>query len=80
MSIQKQLDDERRQQSKLAHEIHQLQQQLAEAKNGLMAAARLGDQLELNQLTIERLNNESKLNEALFSFFLFFSFVFFWVL
>lgn len=37
-----------------------LQTQLEEAKNGLMAAARLGDQLELNQHTIDRLNNESK--------------------
>lgn len=64
-SIRTQLDGERKQQSRLAQEIQQLQQQLAEAKNGLMAAARLGDQLELNQLTIERLNNESKFNEVL---------------
>mgnify|MGYP002655313849 CR=1 FL=1 len=59
-NILKQLDDERKNQAKLTTEIHHLQQQLQEAKNGLMAAARLSDQLELNQLTIERLNNESK--------------------
>lgn len=64
--IQKELENERGLQSKLSIEIHQLQQQLQEAKNGLMAAARLSDQLELNQHTIERLNNESKF-ERLFS-------------
>lgn len=47
-------------QVKLHGEINQLQVQLQEAKNGLMAAARLSDQLELNQLTIDKLNNESK--------------------
>lgn len=58
--IQKELEKEKAQQTKLSNEINQLQQQLQEAKNGLMAAARLSDQLELNQHTIERLNNESK--------------------
>jgi thyroid receptor-interacting protein 11 len=59
-TIQKELNDEKAKQSKFNTEIQQLQQQLQEAKNGLMAAARLSDQLELNQHTIERLNNESK--------------------
>lgn len=59
-SFQKELDTEKAQQLKLTRDIQQLQQQLQEAKNGLMAAARLSDQLEFNQHTIERLNNESK--------------------
>ncbi|CRL06307.1 CLUMA_CG019087, isoform A [Clunio marinus] len=57
-TIQKELDDEKVKQVRLANEIQNLQQQLQEAKNGLMAAARLSDQMELNQHTIERLNNE----------------------
>lgn len=66
--IHKELESERAQQSKLLNDIHQLQQQLQEAKNGLMAAARLSDQLELNQHTIERLNNESKFKQFFFHF------------
>lgn len=65
-AIQKELEKEKAQQTKLFNEIHQLQQQLQEAKNGLMAAARLSDQLELNQHTIERLNNESKFKNFVF--------------
>ncbi|KAG5672479.1 hypothetical protein PVAND_002606 [Polypedilum vanderplanki] len=57
-ALQKELDNERLIQMKLSGEINQLQAQLQEAKNGLMAAARLNDQLELNQLTIDKLNNE----------------------
>lgn len=60
-SIQKELENEKARQQKLSDEIKQLNEQLREASNGLMAAARLSDQLELNQHTIERLNNESKL-------------------
>lgn len=52
--------NERNRQMKLGADINQLQAQLQEAKNGLMAAARLSDQLELSQLTIDKLNNESK--------------------
>lgn len=59
-ALHKQLDSEKAKQVKLHGEINQLQVQLQEAKNGLMAAARLSDQLELNQLTIDKLNNESK--------------------
>lgn len=61
VAIQKELEREKDQKAKLSIDILQLQQQLQEAKTGLMAAARLSDQLELNQHTIERLNNESKL-------------------
>ena len=43
----------------MSQDINQLQQQLQEAKNGLLAAARLNDQLEMNQMTIQRLNSES---------------------
>jgi hypothetical protein len=66
-TIQKELDTERAKQSRLSAETHQLKQQLQEAKNGLMAAARLSDQLELNQHTIERFNNESKFGAFLVS-------------
>lgn len=59
-ALQKKLESERMHQRKLHVDISQLQAQLLEAKNGLMAAARLSDQLELNQLTIDKLNNESK--------------------
>lgn len=59
-SLHKELESERKNQRKLHNDISQLQSQLQEAKNGLMAAARLSDQLELNQLTIDKLNNESK--------------------
>lgn len=61
VATQKELAREKDQKAKLSIDILQLQQQLQEAKTGLMAAARLSDQLELNQHTIERLNNESKL-------------------
>lgn len=59
-TLHKELEAERNNQKKLHNDISQLQSQLQEAKNGLMAAARLSDQLELNQLTIDKLNNESK--------------------
>lgn len=65
-ALQKELDNERGNQARLGSEIGQLQAQLREAKNGLMAAARLNDQLELNQLTIDKLNNESKLFYPIF--------------
>ncbi|CAO1435322.1 unnamed protein product [Diamesa hyperborea] len=54
----KELNDEKFKQSKMSQDINQLQQQLQEAKNGLLAAARLNDQLEMNQMTIQRLNSE----------------------
>lgn len=37
-----------------------LQQQLTEAKNGLLAAARISDQLEISQVTIAQLKEECK--------------------
>lgn len=67
-ALQKQLENEKTKQVKLCSEMNQLQTQLQEAKNGLMAAARLSDQLELNQLTIDKLNNESKFFKTLFMF------------
>lgn len=60
--IIKELNDEKLKQSKMSQDINQLQQQLQEAKNGLLAAARLNDQLEMNQMTIQRLNSESMYN------------------
>lgn len=66
-AIKRELENEKARQQKLSDEIKQLNEQLREASNGLMAAARLSDQLELNQHTIERLNNESKLKRILSS-------------
>lgn len=68
MKLQKELHDERNRQQSLSMEIQQLRQQLHEAKNGLLAAARINDQLELNQMTIEKLKNESKITKRQFSF------------
>lgn len=65
-TLQRELKEENEKQQKLQNDIHQLNQQLQEAKNGLMAATRLSDQLELNQLTIERLNSDSKCSDKPF--------------
>lgn len=59
-TLQREIQADHQQHEKLKSEIQQLNLQLQEAKNGLMAASRLSDQLELNQLTIDRLNNDSK--------------------
>lgn len=67
--ILKELNDEKFKQSKMSQDINQLQQQLQEAKNGLLAAARLNDQLEMNQMTIQRLNSESMYNFMLWCLF-----------
>lgn len=55
--LQQQLDKE----SQLKLEIQQLQQQLADANQGLSAASRLSDQLESSQQTINVLREEGKL-------------------
>lgn len=44
----------------LSTEIQNLQHQLAEAKNGLLAASRISDQLEMSQITITTLKTECK--------------------
>ncbi|XP_011202395.3 thyroid receptor-interacting protein 11 isoform X1 [Bactrocera dorsalis] len=57
-SIRKELQQEQQKQAQLQAEIGALQQQLSEAKQGLCAAARLGDQLEGCQRTIAVLREE----------------------
>ncbi|XP_018792957.1 PREDICTED: thyroid receptor-interacting protein 11 isoform X2 [Bactrocera latifrons] len=57
-SIRKELQREQQKQAQLQAEIGALQQQLGEAKQGLCAAARLGDQLEACQRTIAVLREE----------------------
>ncbi|XP_054728651.1 thyroid receptor-interacting protein 11 isoform X2 [Anastrepha obliqua] len=57
-SIRKELQQEQAKQTQLQAEIGALQQQLAEAKQGLCAAARLSDQLEACQRTIAMLREE----------------------
>ncbi|XP_036318023.1 thyroid receptor-interacting protein 11 [Rhagoletis pomonella] len=56
--IRKELQQEQEKQAQLQAEIGVLQQQLAEAKQGLCAAARLSDQLEACQRTIAELREE----------------------
>ena len=41
-------------------EINSLKQQLNDAKNGLLAAARISDQLEISQVTSATLKEERK--------------------
>lgn len=58
--IRKELDSEKMKQNNLMKEMQLLQQQLTEAKNGLLAAARISDQLEISQVTIAQLKEECK--------------------
>ncbi|XP_058451955.1 thyroid receptor-interacting protein 11 [Malaya genurostris] len=57
-SIRKELEQCHTQEANLKADIRQLQQQLADAKNGLLAAARISDQLEIAQVTVAGLKNE----------------------
>lgn len=54
------LKNEKLKQTELRNEIQNLQTQLSEAKNGLLAASRISDQLEMSQITITTLKNECK--------------------
>lgn len=56
---------ERKKQTQLANEILSLQSQLQDAKNGLSAASRLTNKLEMGQSTIEKLQNSSKCNSLI---------------
>lgn len=71
--IRKELDVELEKHSKQLQEIQSLQNQLAEAKTGLLAAARISDQLEISQVTNAALKEECKLN---FRNHIFYQFVF----
>lgn len=61
--IRKELQQHLDQESHLQLEIQQLQQQLTDATQGLNAAARLSDQLESCQQTINILREEGKLKK-----------------
>ncbi|XP_058812472.1 thyroid receptor-interacting protein 11 isoform X2 [Topomyia yanbarensis] len=57
-TIRKELEQCHAQEASLKTDIRQLQQQLADAKNGLLAAARISDQLEIAQVTVATLKDE----------------------
>lgn len=67
MRIRKELQQHLDKESQLQLEIQQLQAQLADATQGLNAAARLSDQLESCQQTIQALREEGKLNGMVIS-------------
>ncbi|XP_065073143.1 girdin [Ochlerotatus camptorhynchus] len=57
-AIRKELGQSQSREAQLKGDIRQLQQQLADAKNGLLAAARISDQLEIAQVTVASLKEE----------------------
>lgn len=59
-AIRKELEQSQSREAQLKGDIRQLQQQLADAKNGLLAAARISDQLEIAQVTVASLKEECK--------------------
>lgn len=64
LAIRRELEQAQTREAALKGEIRQLQQQLADAKNGLLAAARISDQLEISQVTVASLREElSKSND-----------------
>lgn len=58
--IRTEYEIEKRKQNQFLVEIQSLQQQLTDAKNGLLAAARISDQLELSQMSVNNLKDECK--------------------
>lgn len=60
LRLRKELQSEREKQTELQNEIKSFQAKLAEANQGLLAASRLSDQLEISQVTIASLKEESK--------------------
>lgn len=60
LRLRKELQSEREKQTELQNEIKSFQVKLAEANQGLLAASRLSDQLEISQVTIASLKEESK--------------------
>lgn len=64
LAIRRELEQAHGRETALKGDIRQLQQQLADAKNGLLAAARISDQLEIAQVTVASLREElSKSND-----------------
>ncbi|GAB0099910.1 hypothetical protein DMENIID0001_158080 [Sergentomyia squamirostris] len=58
--IRKQLEEERKVNQDILNEMKSLQNQLAEAKTGLLAASRISDQLEASQATLSAHKEETK--------------------
>lgn len=58
--LRKDIEKGKDREEQLHCEILALQQQLADAKQGLLAASRLSDQLEISNQTISRLKQECK--------------------
>lgn len=64
LAIRRELEQVQGREAALRGDIRQLQQQLSDAKNGLLAAARISDQLEIAQVTVASLREElSKSND-----------------
>lgn len=64
LAIRRELEQAQGREQALKGDIRQLQQQLADAKAGLLAAARISDQLEIAQVTVASLRDElSKSND-----------------
>ncbi|XP_055602447.1 thyroid receptor-interacting protein 11-like [Uranotaenia lowii] len=57
-AIRNELEQTNARENALKADIRQLQQQLADAKNGLLAAARISDQLEIAQVTVASLKDD----------------------
>ncbi|ETN62112.1 slender lobe [Anopheles darlingi] len=60
VNIRKDLERARAREEQLRGDVKLLQQQLNDAKNGLLAAARISDQLEISQVTVASLKTERK--------------------
>ncbi|XP_035773361.1 kinesin-related protein 4-like [Anopheles albimanus] len=58
VNIRKDVERARAREEQLRGDLKLLQQQLNDAKNGLLAAARISDQLEISQVTVASLKNE----------------------
>lgn len=63
-SIRSELEQARTREEALKDTLKQVQQQLADAKTGLLAAARISDQLEISQVTVASLKAECKYRTA----------------
>uniref|UniRef100_A0A182IRF1 GRIP domain-containing protein n=1 Tax=Anopheles atroparvus TaxID=41427 RepID=A0A182IRF1_ANOAO len=58
VNIRRELEAVRVRDDELKEKLRQTQQQLSDAKNGLLAAARISDQLEISQVTVASLKAE----------------------
>lgn len=63
--IRKELENEQNHRNKLLQEIQSLKNQLIECQDGLLAAARISDELELSELTNAALKEECELFDCM---------------